>query len=92
MDCSLTATARVPCVMLLGAGPGAAICSILVGVLVLRVPDLHVSPALAVRLLPFVMSHPGWQFPATVPLRTAVGTAVFRAWRQFANTRTGELK
>ncbi len=78
--------------MLLGAGPRAAICSILLGVLVLRVLDLHVSPALAVALLPFVMSHPGWQFPATVPLRTAVGTAVFRAWRQFANTRTGELK
>ena len=88
--CSLTATAGVLCVMLLGAGPGAAICSILVGVLVLRVLDLHVPPALAVGLLPFVMPHPGLQFPAAVLLGTAIETGVFVAWRQFAVARPAQ--
>lgn len=90
LACSLTATAGVLCVMLLGAGPGAAICSILVGVLVLRVLDLHVPPALAVGLLPFVMPQPGLQFPAAVLLGTAIETGVFLAWRQFAVARRAE--
>ena len=90
--CSLTAAGGVLCVLLLGVRPGAPICSILMGVLMLRVLDLHVSRALAVAQLPFVMPHPGLQFPAAVLPGPAIETAVFLAWRRFARARTGEFK
>lgn len=82
--CGLTATAGVVCVSLLGAGLLGAMCSILAGILVLRVLDLHVPPALAVGLLPFVMTHPSFTFPAAVVLGTAIETAVFLGWRRLA--------
>lgn len=39
-------------------GPLAAARNILIGIGLLRVFDLHVPPALAVALLPFVIAHP----------------------------------
>ena len=79
--CALSATAGVLCVALLGAGPLGAMCTVLAGVIVLRVFDLHVPPALAVGLLPFVMSHPSDQFVLAVVLGTTLESAVFFAWR-----------
>ena len=82
--CGLSATAGVLCVNFLGAGPLGAMCSILVGIVIVRALDLHVPPALAVGLLPFVMAHPDLRFPAAVLLGTAIETAVFLGWRRFA--------
>ena len=79
--CTLSAAAGVLCVILLGAGPLGAMCTVLAGVIVLRVLDLHVPPALAVGLLPFVMSRPSEQFVLAVVLGTALESAVFFAWR-----------
>ena len=84
--CALTATAGVLCVLVLGTGPIGAMCSVLTGVLVLRVLDLHVPPALAVGLLPFVMTHPGFRFPLAVLLGTGIETAVLLLWRRFAGS------
>jgi len=55
-------------------------------VLVLRVLDLHVPPALAVGLLPFVMAHPGFRFPLAVLLGTGLETTAFLTWRWFARS------
>ncbi len=86
LACGLTATAGVLCVLALGTGPIGAMCSVLAGALVLRVLDLHVPPALAVGLLPFVMAHPGFRFPLAVLLGTGLETAVFLVWRRFAGS------
>jgi hypothetical protein len=82
--CGLAATAGVLCVSFLGADPLGAMCSILAGILIVRALDLHVPPALAVGLLPFVMAHPSFRFPAAVVLGTAIETVVFLGWRRLA--------
>ncbi len=84
--CGLTASVGVLCVSLLGTGPVGAMCSILAAIAIVRALDLHVPPALAVGLLPFVMAHPNFQFPAAVLLGITIETAVFLGWRRFART------
>jgi hypothetical protein len=39
-------------------------------------------PALAVGLLPFVMAHPDYRFPAAVAAGTQLQTTIFIAWRR----------
>lgn len=78
--CGLAAGAGVLCVLLLGVEPFAAMASIVAGSLVLRMLDLHVPPALAVGLLPFVMPHPSFRFPLAVLLGTGIETATYFAW------------
>ena len=90
--CGLTATAGVLCVSFLGAGPLGAMCSILAGMAIVRALDLHVPPALAVGLLPFVMAHPSLRFPAAVLLGTAIETAVFLGWRRFARAMNARAR
>jgi hypothetical protein len=80
--CGSSAAAGVLCIGLFGAGPIGAMASILAGVAILRALDLHVPPALAVALLPFVMPHPSYQFPLVVTLGTALQSASFLAWRR----------
>ena len=82
LACVLTATAGLASIALLGAGPLGAMCSLLAGVIVLRVLDLHVPPALAVGLLPFVMPHPSARYAAAVLLGTALETGLFLLWRR----------
>lgn len=84
LACALTAAAGLTFVTLLGAGPLAAACSILFGALVPRTFDLHVPPAMAVGLLPFVTPHPDFRFPAAVAVGTLLQTSVFVAWRRLA--------
>ena len=84
LACGLTAAAGLASVALLGAGPLGAMCSLLAGVIVLRVLDLHVPPALAVGLLPFVMAHPSARYVAAVLLGTGLQTGMFLLWRRFA--------
>jgi hypothetical protein len=79
--CGSSAAAGVLCIGLLGAGPIGAMVSILAGAAILRALDLHVPPALAVALLPFVIPHPGYQFPLVVTLGTSLQTTSFLAWR-----------
>jgi len=79
--CTLSATAGVLFVGLFGVGPLAAAFSIVFGIGVLRVFDLHVPPALAVGLLPFVIPHPNYQFPVAVAAGTLLLTVSFMVWR-----------
>jgi hypothetical protein len=74
--CFLTAAGGLFFWNLLGAGPIAAACSMAWGILVLRVVDLHVPPALAVALLPFVMDSPTIAYPISV----GIGTLLMTLW------------
>lgn len=87
--CGLTALVGVLCVMYLGTGPVGAMCSVLAGIAMLRLLDLHVPPALAVGLLPFVILHPDFQFPLAVTLGTALQASTLLAWRWIAPPATG---
>jgi hypothetical protein len=54
------------------------------GILVLRVFDLHVPPALAVALLPQVMDSPTLAYPFSVGIGTLLITLWFLAYRSFS--------
>jgi hypothetical protein len=79
--CTLSAMVGVILVGLLGAGPLAALCSIIFAIAILRVLNLHVPPALAVGLLPLVIPHPNYEFPIVVAAGTLLLTMLFLAWR-----------
>jgi CBS-domain-containing membrane protein len=64
--CTLGAIGGVVFVGWLGVGVLAAVAALGLSVLMLRVLDLHVPPALAVSLLPFILHHPGPEFPVAV--------------------------
>lgn len=85
--CGLTALGGVLCALHLGVGPVGAMCSMLIGVAVLRLLDLHVPPALAVGLLPFVMRDVGMQFPLAVTVGTALQATMLMAWRWVISLR-----
>ena len=56
--CFLTAAGGLLILNAVGPNPATAALSMAWGIIVLRVFDLHVPPALAVALLPMVMDHP----------------------------------
>jgi len=86
--CFLTAAGGLFFWNLLGAGPAAAACSMAWGILVLRVFDLHVPPALAVALLPFVMDSPTIAYPFSV----GIGTLLMTLWFLFYQSFFGRLE
>jgi hypothetical protein len=81
--CFLTAAGGLLFWNLLGVGPVAAGCSIACGMAVLRLFDLHVPPALAVALLPFVMDHPTIAYPISVGIGTMLMTLWFLLYQSF---------
>jgi hypothetical protein len=80
--CTLSAAVGVILVGLLGTVPLAAVCSIVFGIAVLRVFNLHVPPVLAVGLLPFVIVRPNYEFPIVVAAGTLLLTLLFLLWRR----------
>jgi hypothetical protein len=81
--CFLTAAGGLLFWNLLGVGPVAAGCSIACGMAVLRLLDLHVPPALAVALIPFVMDHPTIAYPISVGIGTMLMTLWFLLYQYF---------
>lgn len=82
--CTLTAAAGVTLVTVFGATSPAAGASILIGIGILRAFDLHVPPALAVGLLPFVIPDVGYGFAVAVGAGTLLLTLFFLTWRRLA--------
>ena len=80
--CFLTALGGLAFEETLYVWPAAAACSMLWGVFVLRVFDLHVPPALAVALLPLIMPSPSLEYPLSVGLGTLLMTFCFLLYRQ----------
>ena len=81
--CFLTAAGGLLFWNLLGVGPAAAACSMAWGIVVLRLFDLHVPPALAVALLPFVMDSPTIAYPFSVGIGTLLMTLWFLIYQSF---------
>ena len=86
--CFLTAAGGLLFWNLLGAGPAAAACSMACGMVILRVFDLHVPPALAVALLPFVMHSPTIAYPFSV----GIGTLMMTLWFLFYQSFSGRFE
>jgi hypothetical protein len=70
-----------------GDAPLAVIASMASGILILRVFDLHVPPALAVGLLPFVVPAVDYKLPASVGIGTLSLTVLFLIWRRLREMR-----
>ena len=81
--CLLTAAVGLMFWNLLGVGPAAVACSMAGGVVVLRLFDLHVPPALAVALLPFVMNSPTIAYPFSVGIGTLLMTLWFLFYKSY---------
>ncbi|MBS0558707.1 MAG: HPP family protein [Proteobacteria bacterium] len=79
--CTIAAAAGAVLTGILGDGPLAALASIAAGSAVLRLLDLHVPPALAAALLPWVTGETGYSVPLAVGPGTLLLTACFAAWR-----------
>jgi hypothetical protein len=76
-------------VSVFGVGPLAAALSIGCSIVILHAFKVHLPPALAVGLIPFVISHPSNEFPVAVAAGTALLAASFTAWRRiFHRSRT----
>ena len=84
--CFLTAAGGLLFWRLLGDRPSAAACAMGWGILVLRLFDLHVPPALAVALLPFVMTSPTVAYPLSVGIGTLLMTLWFLFYQSFFGT------
>jgi hypothetical protein len=80
--CSLSALIGVALATAFGDAPLAVIASMVCGILILRVFDLHVPPALAVGLLPFVIPAVDYRFAASVAMGTLSLTTLFLVWRR----------
>jgi hypothetical protein len=85
--CTVCAAAGVLLVLAGGAGPLTATIAILVGILILRVFALHVPPALAVGLIPFVIERPTYGDALQVAAGTAMLSVVFAIWTHVSPNR-----
>jgi len=65
------------CRRYLGVGAASSITSMARGILVLRIFDLHVPPALAVALPPQVIDSPTALYPVAVGIGTSVLSGSF---------------
>ncbi len=77
ISCFIVALSGLLAFHIFGAGIGLAITSVVIGIVVLRSFDLHMPPAMAVGLLPIVMTSPNWKFPFAVLAGTVGLTAGF---------------
>jgi len=84
--CTLSALIGVALVTAFGNAPLAVVASTICGILILRVFDLHVPPALAVGLLPFVIPAVDYRFVASVGIGTLLLTLFFLVWHKLRKT------
>ncbi|MHB8381619.1 MAG: HPP family protein [Candidatus Binataceae bacterium] len=74
--CFLTAAGGLICLRAFGNNAATAATAMLWGIVVLRIFDLHIPPALAIALLPMVMNHPTVLYPISV----GIGTGLLTVW------------
>lgn len=85
--CTLAAAVGVLLVARFGDNPLAVAASMAFGIGILRGFNLHVPPALAVGLLPFIIPHVTYEFPVAVGLGCLALTLTFLVWRRFVQIR-----
>jgi len=80
--CGFTALVAMLVLGWLGAGAMAAALSALCATIVLRISRLYFPPAVAVAVLPFVMSQPDFRYPVAVTMGAAILCVAFYLWRR----------
>jgi len=75
--CTLAAAVGVATVATFGPGVTSTVLAMLFGVVMLRATRLHAIPALAIGLLPQVMTYADWHFPLAVSIGSTLLTASF---------------
>ena len=75
--CLLTAAGGLLCRLYLGVGAASSMSSMAIGILVLRIFDIHIPPALAVALLPQVIDSPTISYPVAVAIGTSLLSGSF---------------
>ena len=84
LTCILTASGGVLFSVSLGGGVFAAGGAVIFCILVLKVLDLHIPPAIAIGLIPLLIDSGGAFYPLAVGLGTSVLTASFLVYRAIA--------
>ena len=87
VTCFLTACAGTTARGLLGVDPVAVLCAMIIGVVVVRLSKLHVPPAIAICLLPFIIKSIDYRFPLAVAVGTALLGGVFVAYQRLGSCR-----
>jgi CBS-domain-containing membrane protein len=77
LACTITAAAGVESIFIFGLGTTSIAISMLVGIATLRLLRVHLPPALAICLLPQMITNVDWQFVYSVAIGTVTLTAVF---------------
>lgn len=90
LACGLTALGGIALAKLFGAGPVSAGLGMVLGIAVLRLFDVHMPPALAVGLIPLVISKPTWMYPVSVMIGTLALTAASLAYNRWALSKDRE--
>lgn len=80
--CSLAAACGTAAAYWLGAGVISTAIGLVCGILVLRVTDLHVPPALAVALIPQILPSLDYRYPLSVLVGTSVLAIAFQLYRR----------
>ncbi|WP_343611011.1 hypothetical protein [Novosphingobium sp.] len=89
--CSLTAGMGLVLVVTWGSNPLAAAATVLFGIMVLRLFDLHLPPALAIGLLPFVIPNVDYSFVIGVSAGTLLLALCFCVWRAMVSRRLSSV-
>ncbi len=82
LTCLTTASTGLAIFFLLGHNPLAIMASVAVSIVMIQRFDLHVPPATAVGLLPFVIERPDWHFPLAVATGTGLLAILFHFFRK----------
>ncbi|WP_239482677.1 HPP family protein [Paraburkholderia sp. C35] len=85
--CTLAAAAGVAALVILGPGVFSTLLVMLFCVVMLRATRLHAIPALAIGLLPQVMTHADWHFPLAVGIGSTLLTASFLLFEKSSGGR-----
>ena len=83
--CGLTAAATLCFISWLGVGVMAVALSALCATTLLRIFRLHFPPAIAVAVLPFVITEPDFHYPVAVTIGAAILCVAFFLWRSLLN-------
>ena len=89
MVCGLSALATLTMVTWLGTGPFAVVLSLLAATVIMRIFDMYFPPAIAVAILPFVMPHHDFSYPAVVTASALLLSFTFLLWRSMVLRRQG---
>lgn len=84
LACGLTAVGGIVLVKLFGVGLVSAGLGMVLGIAVLRLFNVHMPPALAVGLIPLVISNPTWKYPISVTIGTLALTGGSLAYNRWA--------